>query len=74
LPANESRRGQTLERKRAEYRGFIAQYFGTRHDKLNEALHHQILIDLPRTNPRVKLFQQKAVQDVCLPSVAHGWQ
>eukprot|EP01134_Creolimax_fragrantissima_P007662 CFRG7662T1 len=64
LPANGARRTQALARKRAEYQGFIDQYYSTRHEKHNKALHHQIAIDLPRTNPGVVLFQQTGVHEI----------
>lgn len=63
LPPNESRRADTLSRKRSEYWRFVAQYFKTRKDADFSSLYHQIHIDIPRTNPAIKLFQQQKVQE-----------
>eukprot|EP00128_Syssomonas_multiformis_P013458 Colp12_sorted_trinity150504_noHs@2879 len=72
LPASSDRRGVTLERKRDEYRQFIKQYYTPKQIEQNHALHHQIEIDLPRTNRKVPLFQQKIVQEILL-RILHIW-
>eukprot|EP00123_Amoebidium_parasiticum_P011459 comp20727_c2_seq1/m.27087 comp20727_c2_seq1/g.27087 ORF comp20727_c2_seq1/g.27087 comp20727_c2_seq1/m.27087 type:complete len:633 (-) comp20727_c2_seq1:203-2101(-) len=72
LPANESRRAEALLRKREEYRGLVAKYFGTHTHPTNHQLHHQIRIDLPRTNPSCPLFQQEAVHSV-LERILYIW-
>ncbi|KAF0720614.1 Aste57867_171 [Aphanomyces stellatus] len=54
-----------LQRKRSEYKDLLNQYYyipdAERGMKEQETL-HQILIDIPRTNPDVPLFQNHIVQ------------
>ncbi|XP_014667625.1 PREDICTED: TBC1 domain family member 22B-like [Priapulus caudatus] len=64
LPANVDRRKGTLERKRAEYFGFIQQYYDTRHSDIHQDTYRQIHIDIPRMNPLISLFQQEVVQEI----------
>lgn len=64
LPANAGRRERTLEQKRAEYGGFVEQYYPTREDgEENKKTFHQIQIDLPRTSAS-PLFQAPDVQRI----------
>eukprot|EP00124_Ichthyophonus_hoferi_P004021 Ihof_evm2s397 gene=Ihof_evmTU2s397 len=72
LPANRNRRERTLQRKRQEYQEFIGQYYSTRNDKPNKTLHHQICIDVPRTNPHVPIFQKAVVQEI-LERILYIW-
>ncbi|XP_018412751.1 PREDICTED: TBC1 domain family member 22B [Nanorana parkeri] len=64
LPANKERQQQTLQRKRAEYFGFIEQYYDSRNEEHNQDTYRQIHIDIPRTNPLIPLFQQPSVQEI----------
>ncbi|XP_077323481.1 TBC1 domain family member 22B isoform X2 [Lithobates pipiens] len=64
LPANKDRQQQTLQRKRAEYFGFIEQYYDSRNEEHHQDTYRQIHIDIPRTNPLIPLFQQPLVQEI----------
>ena len=65
LPTNRTRRVQTLERKRAEYRASIAQHYEIPDDSRTiqeqETL-RQVLVDVPRTAPEVPLFRNEKVR------------
>lgn len=70
LPTSSERRVSTLERKRKEYLDGVRQAFergGTagpagRARGLDEAIWHQISIDVPRTNPHLELYSYEATQ------------
>ncbi|KXJ87667.1 GTPase-activating protein gyp1 [Microdochium bolleyi] len=71
LPTSSERRVATLERKRKEYLDGVRQAFErsggnpTTSGKargLDEAIWHQISIDVPRTNPHIELYQYEATQ------------
>ncbi|KAJ5700011.1 hypothetical protein N7455_011902 [Penicillium solitum] len=76
LPTNSERRISTLERKRKEYLDGVRQAFdrgsGTssanppstkgRGRGLDEAVWHQISIDVPRTSPHIPLYGYEATQ------------
>ena len=74
LPTNSERRVTTLERKRKEYLDGVRQAFerGTSNSGssgtpgkargLDEAIWHQISIDVPRTNPHLELYSYEATQ------------
>ncbi|EDQ90222.1 uncharacterized protein MONBRDRAFT_18615 [Monosiga brevicollis MX1] len=72
LPANIQRRDATLERKRDEYRGFVGQYYGTRLDAQNQKAFHQIQIDVLRTSPAIRTFQQPVMKEM-LERVLYIW-
>lgn len=77
LPTSSERRVATLERKRKEYLDGVRQAFdkgtgstgssaqtagkGTNRG-LDEAIWHQISIDVPRTNPHIELYGYEATQ------------
>ncbi|KAG7338761.1 Rab-GTPase-TBC domain containing protein [Nitzschia inconspicua] len=65
LPANASRRQQTLERKRAEYKEAIRQHYDIDDDSRTlqeqETL-RQVLVDVPRTAPDVPLFRNEKIK------------
>jgi hypothetical protein len=65
VPVNASRRTQTLERKRAEYREAIKQHYDidddTRTLQEQETL-RQVLVDVPRTAPEVGLFRDARIR------------
>ncbi|OQS00144.1 hypothetical protein THRCLA_06192 [Thraustotheca clavata] len=65
VPPNKDRREAVLVRKRTEYQDLLGQYYyipdTDRGMKEQETL-HQILIDIPRTNPDIKLFQHPSIQ------------
>lgn len=71
LPTSSERRVATLERKRKEYLDGVRQAFerggtnaasGSRSRGLDEAIWHQISIDVPRTNPHIELYSYEATQ------------
>jgi len=70
LPTSSERRVSTLERKRKEYLEGVRQAFergGTANASgkargLDEAVWHQISIDVPRTNPHLELYGYEATQ------------
>lgn len=71
LPTNSERRVATLERKRKEYTDGVRQAFERvganvaspgRARGLDEAVWHQISIDVPRTNPHIELYSYEATQ------------
>ncbi|KAL9942261.1 hypothetical protein ACHAO5_008133 [Verticillium nonalfalfae] len=71
LPANSERRVATLERKRKEYLDGVRQAFergganpstAGKARGLDEAIWHQISIDVPRTNPHIELYSYEATQ------------
>lgn len=65
LPTNQSRRIQTLERKRAEYKDAIAQHYDIDDDSRTlqeqETL-RQVLVDVPRTAPEIQLFRNERIK------------
>lgn len=65
LPANASRRDQTVTRKRAEYRDAIAQHYDLDDDARTlseqETL-RQVLVDVPRTQPDIPLFRSDRIK------------
>lgn len=76
LPTNSERRIATLERKRKEYLDGVRQAFKQsnpppvtppssttgRGRGLDEAIWHQISIDIPRTSPHIKLYGYETTQ------------
>ncbi|KAL7752870.1 GTPase-activating protein [Sorochytrium milnesiophthora] len=72
LPCNAERRAATLARKRKEYEDNVAQAYGRGESGLDQAVWHQIHIDVPRTNPTIPLYQQKCVQE-SLERVLYCW-
>ncbi|KAI1812355.1 GTPase activating protein [Poronia punctata] len=71
LPTSSERRVGTLERKRKEYLDGVRQAFerggggqnpSGRSRGLDEAIWHQISIDVPRTNPHIELYSYEATQ------------
>lgn len=71
LPTSSERRVATLERKRKEYLDGVRQAFerggsnatsSGRGRGLDEAIWHQISIDVPRTNPHIELYGYEATQ------------
>ncbi|XP_021713381.1 TBC1 domain family member 22B [Aedes aegypti] len=65
LPTSLERRNTVLERKRADYKKLVQQYFHVdSRDEIQQDTYRQIHIDVPRMNPHVSLFQQKLVQEM----------
>ncbi|KAH8820950.1 GTPase-activating protein gyp1 [Xylogone sp. PMI_703] len=70
LPTSSERRVSTLERKRKEYLDGVRQAFERGGNAappgkargLDEAIWHQISIDVPRTNPHLELYGYEATQ------------
>eukprot|EP00850_Spirogloea_muscicola_P001293 SM000005S17090 [mRNA] locus=s5:77354:80457:- [translate_table: standard] len=74
-PPNADRREQVLARKRREYRDCVPQYYDIPSaERTDEELHtlRQIAVDVPRTVPDVKFFQQPALQ-ASLERVLYIW-
>ncbi|XP_026754920.2 TBC1 domain family member 22B [Galleria mellonella] len=69
LPANSERRAETLERKRADYKHLVRQYYDAERD---DDTYRQIHIDIPRMSPLVALFQQSTVQ-VMFERILYIW-
>lgn len=59
IPPNAERRVPTLARKRKEYIDGVSQVFSS---GLDQTMWHQISIDVPRTNPHIKLYGFYATQ------------
>ncbi|KAJ3100414.1 GTPase-activating protein [Phlyctochytrium bullatum] len=64
LPANSDRREATLDRKRKEYQEYVNLSFGEDSPPIDTALHHQIHIDIQRTNAHIRLYQNARIQQV----------
>ncbi|KAK1770848.1 GTPase activating protein [Phialemonium atrogriseum] len=71
LPTSSERRVATLERKRKEYLDGVRQAFerggnaaspSGKARGLDEAIWHQISIDVPRTSPHIELYSYEATQ------------
>lgn len=62
LPCNSARREITLARKRKEYSDSVTVTYARGTAGLDQALWHQIHIDIPRTNPGIPLYQYEATQ------------
>ena len=62
LPATAVLRTATLSRKRAEYASGVERALAQGKEALDQPIWHQIHIDVPRTNPGIKLWQQDATQ------------
>ncbi|CAG9791277.1 unnamed protein product [Diatraea saccharalis] len=69
LPANTERRAETLQRKRADYKHLVRQYYDAERD---DDTYRQIHIDIPRMSPLVALFQQSTVQ-VMFERILYIW-
>ncbi|KAJ3122489.1 GTPase-activating protein [Nowakowskiella sp. JEL0407] len=72
LPLNSDRREATLQRKRKEYEEFVAQSFGRGKAALDEALLHQIHIDVKRTNANIPLYQNLVIREA-LERILYCW-
>ncbi|KAG1275169.1 hypothetical protein G6F65_010041 [Rhizopus arrhizus] len=72
LPCNSARREATLARKRKEYLDSVAVTYSRGTAGLDQALWHQIHIDIPRTNPGIPLYQNEATQ-MCLERILYQW-
>ena len=75
LPLNRDRRETTLRRKRKEYHDFRPRYFDipdTDRTPEEQKVLHQILVDLPRTQPDIPLFFDPTVQR-CMERALYIW-
>ena len=70
LPPSAALRTSTLARKRAEYASGVERAF--RLESLDRAAWHQIRIDVPRTNPGLRLWQQAETQRA-LERILYVW-
>jgi TBC1 domain family member 2 len=75
LPTNASRRHITLEKKRSEYLDAVAQHYdiddNSRTIQQQEVL-RQVLVDVPRTAPSVKLFRDERIKTL-LTRILYIW-
>lgn len=65
LPTNATRRQQTLQKKRAEYKDAIAQHYDIDDDSRTvqeQEVLRQVLVDVPRTAPTVQLFRDERIK------------
>jgi hypothetical protein len=62
LPTHADRRASSLARKRQEYLDGISDAWHRGERGLDQTIWHQIHIDVPRTNPLVRLYQFPATQ------------
>ncbi|KAG7823789.1 hypothetical protein KL909_002526 [Ogataea angusta] len=69
LPVNSATREAVLRRKRKEYTNSMTQLFRVEKD---QAVWHQISIDIPRTNPTIKLYSFESTQR-SLEKVLYLW-
>ncbi|KAG0308656.1 GTPase-activating protein, partial [Dissophora globulifera] len=72
LPSNSDRRNVALERKRKEYQDGVQQTFARGIEGLDQTIWHQVFIDVPRTNPKMTLFQNQTTQR-CLERILYSW-
>ncbi|KAJ3156647.1 GTPase-activating protein [Geranomyces michiganensis] len=72
LPSSADRRDATLQRKRKEYEEYVAQSFGRGKATLDQALYHQIHIDVNRTHANIPLYQTPRIQEA-LERVLYCW-
>ncbi|KAL0136187.1 rab-GTPase-TBC domain-containing protein [Mucor lusitanicus] len=72
LPCNSARREITLARKRKEYSDSVTATYARGIAGLDQALWHQIHIDIPRTNPGIPLYQYETTQ-LCLERILYQW-
>lgn len=81
LPSNTDRRVSTLARKRKEYSDGVRQAFGlsmsgvgnmSANSGIDQAVWHQISIDVPRTNPHLKLYSYESTQRA-LERILYVW-
>ncbi|KAF9406491.1 GTPase-activating protein [Podila epigama] len=72
LPSNSDRRNVALERKRKEYQDGVQQTFARGIEGLDQTIWHQVFIDVPRTNPKMALFQNETTQR-CLERILYCW-
>eukprot|EP00842_Homolaphlyctis_polyrhiza_P004721 jgi/Hompol1/524/HPOL_005345-RA len=72
LPANSDRREATLTRKRKEYEEYVQQAFSQGPESLDQALHHQIHIDIQRTNAHMPLYLNPTTQEA-LERILYVW-
>lgn len=72
LPPNKAMRKQALARKRAEYVSGVRNAFQRGTQELDQAIWHQIHIDVPRTNPGIRLWQREVTQRA-LERILYVW-
>lgn len=71
LPCDASARSDTLASKRREYQAGVESAFQNERG-LDQAIWHQIRIDVPRTNPHLSLYQFEATQRA-LERILYVW-
>ncbi|KAI9340401.1 RabGAP/TBC [Zopfochytrium polystomum] len=73
LPTNSNYRQETVQTKRKQYDTYVKQSFAEdRKASLDQALHHQIHIDVQRTNAHIKLYQNPRIQQA-LERILYCW-
>lgn len=71
-PCNSDRRKATLARKRREYEDSAGMAFAKGTSGLDQTIWHQVHIDVPRTNPGIRLYQYPTTQK-CLERILYLW-
>ncbi|KAG1712406.1 hypothetical protein DVH05_000154 [Phytophthora capsici] len=75
MPSKKDRRAAVLDRKRHEYVELLQQYYyipDTDRGSREQTTLRQILVDIPRTNADVKLFQNERIHQ-CMERVLYIW-
>ena len=72
MPLHEPVREATLARKRAEYASLVELTFARGREGLDQAIWHQIEIDVPRTRPGIPLWMHSTTQR-CLERILYVW-
>ncbi|TMW59612.1 hypothetical protein Poli38472_004681 [Pythium oligandrum] len=75
MPSKQDRREAMLQRKRQEYKELLQQYYyipDTDRGSKEQGTLRQILVDIPRTNADVRLFQDERIHQ-CMERVLYTW-
>ncbi|KAJ3241629.1 GTPase-activating protein [Chytriomyces hyalinus] len=72
LPSNSKSRDDILKKKRGEYLEYVHQQFFEGKSSLDQALVHQIHIDILRTNASIPLYQNTIIQE-SLERILYIW-
>ncbi|KAJ3331865.1 GTPase-activating protein [Blyttiomyces sp. JEL0837] len=72
LPTNSKWREEILQKKRQEYVDYVNQSLGDGKVSLDQALFHQIKIDVKRTRPEAEVYRSQTVQEA-LQRILYCW-
>lgn len=73
LPSNTVRQASVLQNKRQEYHLLVERHFPKEgQSQLDEAMWHQISIDVPRTCPEIEMFRDAEVRE-CFKRILYCW-